>query len=147
VDNNCPHCDAIILLPSFVAHYPQLPVRCHACRACFFPFHQPASNALATFVKRRCRACKKPLLLPKPATQGVSAQFLCPSCLCPINPTTRLTGWIDTLSQQYAPAIGAITLAIMAGGAVAIIITLFDPARRDAMRELWRKITVWLIGS
>jgi hypothetical protein len=24
VDNNCPHCDAIILLPSFVAHYPQL---------------------------------------------------------------------------------------------------------------------------
>ena len=36
MDNNCPHCDAIILLPSFVAHYPQLPVRCHACRACFF---------------------------------------------------------------------------------------------------------------
>jgi hypothetical protein len=59
----------------------------------------------------------------------------------------RLTGWIDTLSQQYAPAIGAITVAIMAGGAVGIIITLFDPARRDAIQELWRQITVWLIGS
>ncbi len=40
------------------------------------------------------------------------------------------------MSQQYWPAIGAITLAIMAGGVVGIIITLFDPARRDALLQL-----------
>jgi len=147
VDNNCPHCDAIILLPSFVEHYPQLPVRCHACRACFFPFNHSESNALATFVKRRCRACRKPLLLPKPGTKGISAQFLCPACLCPIKPPTRPAGWIDSLSQRFWPAIGAISLAIMVGGAIGIIITLFDPVRRDAMLVLWRQATVWLFAN
>lgn len=51
------------------------------------------------------------------------------------------------MSQQYWPAIGAITLAIMAGGVVGIIITLFDPARRDALLQLWRQATVWLFAS
>jgi hypothetical protein len=87
------------------------------------------------------------LLLPKPATKGISAQFLCPSCLCPIKPSTRLTEWVDILSPQYWPAIGAISLAIMVGSAVGIIITLFDPVRRDALLGLWRQATVWLIGS
>ena len=35
----------------------------------------------------------------------------------------------------------------MAGGVVGIIITLFDPARRDALLQLWRQATVWLFAS
>ncbi|MEL0062559.1 MAG: hypothetical protein VW801_03490 [Candidatus Puniceispirillum sp.] len=54
---------------------------------------------------------------------------------------------MDILSPQYWPAIGAITLAIMVGGAVGIIITLFDPVRRNAMLVLWRQATVWLFAN
>lgn len=41
----------------------------------------------------------------------------------------------------------AISLAIMVGGAIGIIITLFDPVRRDAMLGLWRQATVWLFAN
>jgi len=40
-----------------------------------------------------------------------------------------------------------IGLAIMVGGAIGIIITLFDPVRRDAMLGLWRQATVWLFAN
>jgi len=35
----------------------------------------------------------------------------------------------------------------MVGGAIGIIITLFDPVRRDAMLVLWRQATVWLFAN
>ena len=59
----------------------------------------------------------------------------------------RPAGWIDSLSQRFWPAIGAISLAILVGGAIGIIITLFDPVRRDAMLVLWRQATVWLFAN
>jgi hypothetical protein len=76
MNETCPHCSSVVALPRFAASYGNLPVECHACNECFFPF----THGTGAIAKTKCNSCKSTLYIPKSDTQRPEGRFLCPLC-------------------------------------------------------------------
>ena len=93
----CTHCHHAVTIPTGLARYLDLPVRCHACRRVFtVPPHRPRDNAgfvgpserlldRSVSARRhhhpiRCPACAAMLRLPGRSAPAVAVNLSCPQC-------------------------------------------------------------------
>ena len=95
MNQTCPHCQALVILPELVRNYGDMPIQCHDCENSFFLPTDQLSRTSGRVVRHRCRSCKLALYLPKMKQISVPLRFVCPNCTSPlpIRPWRHLTGW------------------------------------------------------
>jgi len=145
VNKKCPHCRHLVVLPTFVQDYPDLPVKCHACAACFFPFAGTAATAGGGVTKQRCNSCSTPIYLPKTDPDHPRASYICPHCNSDLSPK----------APRRWSAYGAVALAILVGIVGGALFGGFQPSdlhnpdmfisqMRAATQLGWNGFTDWL---
>jgi hypothetical protein len=115
MNQTCPHCQALVILPELVRNYGDMPIQCHDCESSFFFANGPIKQISA------------PL------------RFVCPNCTSPLptRPWRRLPGWrgillavciglfIGAVEFQLEPA-SLVTLKVALMTTQTILIDFFD---------------------
>ena len=65
MNQTCPHCQALVILPELVRNYGDMPIQCHDCENSFFLPTDQLSKTSGGVVRHRCRSCKLAVYLPK----------------------------------------------------------------------------------
>ena len=65
MNQTCPHCQALVILPELVRNYGDMPIQCHDCENSFFLPAEQLSKTMGGVERRRCRSCKLALYLPE----------------------------------------------------------------------------------
>jgi len=65
MNQTCPHCQALVILPELVRNYGDIPIQCHDCENLFFLPTDQLSKTSGGVVRHRCGSCKLALYLPK----------------------------------------------------------------------------------
>jgi hypothetical protein len=73
MDQTCPHCHKLVVLPELIRNYRNMPIRCHSCETAFFLPDEAVDKINGAVVKRRCKSCK------------LSLRFFCPNCAVPLS--------------------------------------------------------------
>ncbi|XDZ71945.1 hypothetical protein AB8879_06175 [Alphaproteobacteria bacterium LSUCC0744] len=85
MDQTCPHCHKLVVLPELIRNYRNMPIRCHSCETAFFLPDEAVDKINGAVVKRRCESCKLSVYLPKLAHSNLSLRFFCPNCAVPLS--------------------------------------------------------------
>ena len=95
MNQTCPHCQALVILPELVRNYGDMPIQCHDCENSFFSPTDQLSKTSGGVVRHRCRSCKLAVYLPKMNQISGPLRFVCPNCTSPLpaHPWRRLRGW------------------------------------------------------
>jgi len=95
MNQTCPHCQALVILPELVRNYGDMPIQCHDCENSFFLPTDQLSKTSGGVVRHRCGSCKLALYLPKMKQISAPLRFVCPNCTSPLpnRPWRRLPGW------------------------------------------------------
>ena len=95
MNQTCPHCQALVILPELVRNYGDMPIQCHDCENSFFLPTDQLSKTSGGVVRHRCRSCKLALYLPKMKQISAPLRFFCPNCTSPLpaRPWRRLPSW------------------------------------------------------
>jgi len=95
MNQTCPHCQALVILPELVRNYGDMPIQCHDCENLFFLPTDQLSKTSGGVVRHRCGSCKLALYLPKMKQISAPLHFVCPNCTSPLptRPWRRLPGW------------------------------------------------------
>ncbi|MDA0357903.1 MAG: hypothetical protein O2835_02775 [Proteobacteria bacterium] len=65
MDQTCPHCHKLVVLPELIRNYRNMPIRCHSCETAFFLPDEAVDKINGAVVKRRCKSCKLSVYLPE----------------------------------------------------------------------------------
>ena len=95
MNQSCPHCQALVILPELVRNYGDMPIQCHDCENSFFLPTDQLSKTSGGVVRHRCRSCKLAVYLPKMKQISAPLRFACPNCTSPLpaHPWRRLPSW------------------------------------------------------
>ena len=110
MNQTCPHCQALVILPELVRNYGDMPIQCHDCENSFFLPTDQLSKTSGGVVRRHCRSCKLTVYMPKMNQISASLRFIRPNCTPPLpaRPLCRLPDWLNiTLAICIRLLIGA----------------------------------------
>ena len=95
MNQSCPHCQALVILPKLVRNYGDMPIQCHDCENSFFLPTDQLSKTSGGVVRHRCQSCKLAVYLPKMNQISAPLRFFCPNCTSPLPAGSwrRLPGW------------------------------------------------------
>lgn len=95
INQNCPHCQALVILRKLVRNYSDMPIQCHDCENSFFLPTEQLSKTGGGVVRRRCRSYKLAVYLPKMNQISAPLRFVCSNYTSPLLacPWRRLPGW------------------------------------------------------
>ena len=95
MNQNCRHCQALVILRKLVRNSSDMPIQCHDCENSFFLPTEQLSKTGGGVVRRRCRSYKLAVYLPKMNQISAPLRFVCPNCTSPLpaRPWRRLPGW------------------------------------------------------
>ena len=139
MNQTCPHCQALVILPELVRNYGDMPIQYHDCENSFFLPAEPLSKTMGGVERRRCRSYKLALYLPKMNHIPAPLRFICPNCTSPLPARhwRRVPGWrgiilaigiglfIGAVGFQLEPA-SLITLKAALAQTQTMAIDIFD---------------------
>ena len=122
MNQSCPHCQALVILPELVCNYGDMPIQRHDCENSVFLPAEQLSKTSGGVVRRRCRSCKLAVYMPKMNRISAPLRFVCPNCTSPLpaRPLRRLPGWLSIIL--------AICIRLLIGRSVSIEANLFGYA-------------------
>ena len=123
MNQTCPHCQALVILPELVRNYGDMPIQCHDCENSFFLPTDQLSKTSGGVVRHRCGSCKSALYLPKMKQISAPLRFVCPNCISPL-PAPALTAF-TRLARHSS---GRLPRAFYRRGRVSIGTRLFGDA-------------------
>ena len=142
MNQTCPHCQALVILPKLVRNFGDMPIQCHDCENSFFLPTDQLSRTSGWVVQHRCRSCKLAVYLPKMKQINAPLRLVCPNCTSPLptRPLRRLPGWrgivlavciglfIGAVGFQLEPA-SLVTLKVALMTTKTILIDFFNAAQ------------------
>ena len=127
MNQTCPHCQALVILPELVRNYGDMPIQCHDCENSFFLPTDQLSKTSGGVVRHRCRSCKLALYLTKMKQISAPLRFFCPNCISPLptHPWRRLPGWRGVvLAVCIGLFIGAVGIQLQPASLVTLKVAL-----------------------
>ena len=118
MNQSCPHCQALVILPELARNYGDMPIQCHNCENSFFLPTYQLSKTSGGVVRHRCRSCKLAVYLPKMKQISAPLRFICPNCTSPL----------PTRPRRRSPGRRGILLAVYIGLLIGAVGFQLEPA-------------------
>ena len=134
MNQTCPHCQKLVVLPELVRNYGDMPIQCHACNESFFLPAEQVGKTIGAVVRRRCKSCKLPLYVPKMPHITAPLRFVCPNCATPL-PTHHRRFW-----PSWRGTIIAISIGLLIGIIGFQLAPLPDETAQDSVTALHRMV-------
>ena len=99
MNQSCPHCQALVILPELARNYGDMPIQCHDCENSFFLPTDRLSKTSGGVIRHRCRSCKLAVYMQKMKRICAPLRFVCSNCTSPLpsRPLRRLPGWLSII--------------------------------------------------
>lgn len=99
MDQSCPHCQALMILPKLVCNYGDMRISHHDYENSVFLPAEQLSKTSGGMVQRRCRFCKLAVYMPKMNRIIALLRFVCSNCTSPLpaGPLWCLPGWLSII--------------------------------------------------
>ena len=123
MNQSCPHCQALVILPELARNYGDMPIQCHNCENSFFLPTYQLSKTSGGVVRHRCRSCKLAVCQPKMKQISAPLRFACPNCTSPL-PSPPLAAFTKLARHSS----GRLNCAFHWRGRVSIGASLFGDA-------------------
>ena len=97
MDQYCPHCQALMILPKLVCDYGDMRISHHDYENSVFLPAEQLSKTSGGMVQRRCRFCKLAVYMPKMNRISAPLHVICPNCTSPLPacPLRHLPIWLS----------------------------------------------------
>jgi hypothetical protein len=144
MNQTCPHCQALVILPKLVRNYGDMPIQCHDCENSFFLPAEQLSKTVGGVIRHRCRSCKLVIYMPKINQSSAALRFVCPNCTSPLpaRPRRRLPGWRGIfMAVCIGLLIGAVAFQLEPASLVTVKLALVTT--QTMAIEIWNAIQSW----
>ena len=144
MNQSCPHCRALVILPEPVHNYGDMPIHCHDCENSFFLPTDQLSKTSGGVVRNRCRSCKLAVFAKNEADHCAFALCLPELRIALASPT------LAAFTQLARHSSGRLHWAFHCRGRVSIGASLFGDAEcgfgdnKDNIDRFLNSIQSWV---